>query len=106
MDGALPSASIRLATVPVLDYGPARGELTMPERFESRAYSPETTRLMKDAFDEARLKIRIIEEDEELTRKLLASAILDQINAGVRDHEKIVAAAVATMAVARNVTRQ
>jgi hypothetical protein len=78
----------------------------MPERFESRAYSPETTKLMKDAFDEASLKIRLIEEDAVLTRKLLASAILDQINAGIRDHDKIVATAVATLAVAQNVSRR
>jgi hypothetical protein len=78
----------------------------MPERFESQAYSPETIKLMKDAFGEARLTIRIIEEDAELTQKLLASAILDQVNAGVREREKIVAAAVATLAVAGNVARQ
>jgi hypothetical protein len=77
----------------------------MPERFESQAYSPETTKLMKDAFSEARLKTKIIEKDTELTRKLLASAILDQINAGVLDREKIVAVAIATLAVAGNVTR-
>jgi len=78
----------------------------MPERFESRSYSPETTRLMKEAFGEARHKIGIIEKDSELTHKLLASAILDQVNAGVLDREKIVAAVVATLAVAKNVARQ
>jgi hypothetical protein len=77
----------------------------MPERFEGEAYAPETTKLMKDAFDEAWPKIRRPGEDLALTQKLLASAILDQVNAGVRDREKIAAVALATLAVARNVSR-
>jgi hypothetical protein len=77
----------------------------MPERFESQAYAPETTKLMKDAFDEAWRKVGHEEKDIELTRKLLASAILDQVNAGAGDREKIAAAAIATLAVARNVSR-
>jgi hypothetical protein len=76
----------------------------MPERFESQAYTPETVKLMKAAFDEAWLKVRLSENDADLARKLLASAILDQVNAGALDHDKIVAAAVATLAVARNVS--
>jgi hypothetical protein len=55
----------------------------MPERFESRVYKPETTKLMKDTFDEARPKIKIVENNRELTRGLLASAILDQVSAGL-----------------------
>jgi hypothetical protein len=94
-----------LAWLAVLDCGAANGGVGMPERFESRAYSPEMTMLMKEAFSEARHKIGIIENDAELTQKLLASAILDQINAGVLDREKIVAAVVATLAVAKNVAR-
>ena len=74
----------------------------MPERFESQAYRPEITKLMKEAFEEAWSKIKRDEKDVELTRKLVASAILDQINAGVQDQDRIVAGAVATLAVARN----
>jgi hypothetical protein len=51
---------------------------------------------MKDAFEAALPKVKIIERDIQLTRKLLASAILDQVNAGNRDCESIVASAVAT----------
>jgi hypothetical protein len=76
----------------------------MPERFESQVYKPETTRLMKDAFDEAWPKIRIVENDKELTSGLLASAILDQVNEGTDDRETIAACAVATLAVARNMS--
>ena len=74
----------------------------MPERFESQAYRPEITKLMKEAFEEAWSKIKWDEKDVELTRKLVASAILDQVNAGVQDQDRIVAGAVATLAVARN----
>jgi hypothetical protein len=77
----------------------------MPERFESQAYAPETTKLMKEPFHEAWRKVGHEEKDIELTRKLLASAILDQVNAGAGDREKIAAAAIATLAVARNVSR-
>ena len=77
----------------------------MPERFESQAYAPETTRLMKEAFDEAWRKVEHGEKDVELARKLLASAILDLVNAGANDREKIAAAAIATLVVARNVSR-
>jgi hypothetical protein len=82
-----------------------KGKAAMPERFESQAYAPETTRLMREAFDAAWLKVEQGEEDVELTRRLLASAILDQVNAGASDREKIAAAAIATLAVARNVSR-
>lgn len=76
----------------------------MPERFESQSYSPETTKLMKDAFGAAWPKVRVLDKDAGLTRQLLASAILDQVNAGVQDRDKLVAAVVAILAVARNVS--
>jgi len=77
----------------------------MPERFESQAYRPEITKLMKEAFEEAWVKIKRDEKDVELIRKLVASAILDQVNAGVQERDRIVAGAVATLAVARNLPR-
>jgi hypothetical protein len=77
----------------------------MPERFEAGTYDPETNELMKDAFEAALPKVKIVDHDIGLTRTLLASAILDQVNAGVRDREAIVAGAVATLLVAQNVQR-
>ena len=77
----------------------------MPERFESQAYAPETTKLMKAAFEQAWPRVMLGGRDPELTRKLLASAILDAVNAGADDCEAIAGAAVATLAVARNVSR-
>jgi hypothetical protein len=77
----------------------------MPQRFESQVYTAETTRLMKDAFEAARHKVKLVENDLALTHQLLASAIIDQVNAGARDVDRVVAGAMATMAVARNATR-
>ncbi len=77
----------------------------MPQRFESQVYTAETTRLMKDAFEAGRHNVKLVENDLALTHQLLASAIIDQVNAGVRDVDAIVAGAVATMAAARNATR-
>jgi len=76
----------------------------MPQRFESQIYSVETTRLMKDAFEAARHKVKLIENDLQLTHQLLASAIIDQVNAGTRHPDRLVAGAIATLAVARNAT--
>ena len=76
----------------------------MPERFEAQVYQPETTKLMRVAFDEAWLSADTIENNATLTRKLLASAIVDEVNAGVRDRETIVARALATLMVARNLS--
>jgi hypothetical protein len=77
----------------------------MPERLESHVYSPETAKLMKAAFDEAWMKVALIEDNAKLTRQLLASAIIDQINVGALERNEIVAAAIATLAVARNSPR-
>ncbi len=77
----------------------------MPQRFESQVYTAETSRLMKDAFEAALQKVKLVENNPQLTHQLLASAIIDQVNAGVRDLQTIVAGAVATMAVARNAAR-
>ena len=71
-------------------------------RFESEVYEPETTKLMKDAFEAALRQVRAVENDSALTQKLLASAIVDQVSAGLRDRETIVARAVAILTVARN----
>jgi hypothetical protein len=76
----------------------------MPSRLGSQIYQPEVIRLMKDAFDTAWPMVKAAGEDAELTRYLLASAIIDQVNAGVDDSETIAARAVATLAVARNVS--
>jgi hypothetical protein len=60
--------------------------------------------LMRETFEAAWLKASPVEEDRELTRHLLASAIIDQVVAGALDRDQIAAAALATLAVAKNVS--
>jgi hypothetical protein len=74
----------------------------MPERFESNIFSPGANKLMKEVVNLAWLRAKFIDQDKELTRRLRASAIVDQVNAGADDRDRIAAAALATLAVAKN----
>jgi hypothetical protein len=69
----------------------------MPERFGAN-------KLMKEAFEVAWRKARLVEHDNELIRYLLASAIIDQVNTGGEDPDQIAAAALATLAAAKNIS--
>jgi hypothetical protein len=77
----------------------------MPERFESNVFDPATASLMKTALEAALLKCKPSRADEAKTRTLLASAIIDEVNAGAWNREKIVASALATLAVTQNILR-
>jgi hypothetical protein len=79
--------------------------MAMPERFESNVFDPATTSLMKGALEAALLKIKPSRTDEAKTRNLLASAIIDQVDAGEWNREKIVANALAATPVAPNISR-
>ena len=72
----------------------------MPERFESGVYSPEDAKLLKDAFDEAWPRVEPVGKDRELARQLLATAVIDQVESGVRDRDEIVEVAIAMLAAA------
>jgi hypothetical protein len=76
--------------------------IAMPQRFESNVFSPYANKLMKDAFEAAWLKATLIDGNREITRRLLASAIIDQVNAGAEDCNQIVSVALAALAVAGN----
>jgi hypothetical protein len=77
----------------------------MPQRFESNVFDPATTSMMRAALELALLKSKPSRADEAKTRTLLASAIIDQVNAGERVRQKIVDQALATLAVAQNISR-
>jgi hypothetical protein len=79
-------------------------DIAMPQRFESYVFSPRANKLMREAFEAAWPKAALLERDRELTRQLLASAIIDRVIAGVEDPEQIAAAALATLAVAKNIS--
>jgi hypothetical protein len=88
-------------------YGPVliQRNNPMPKRFESNVFDPATTALMKSALEAAMLKRKTSRADEQETRTLLASAIIDQVNAGEWRLEGIVDKALATFAVAQNISR-
>jgi uncharacterized membrane protein YccC len=78
----------------------------LPERFESNVFDRATAAMMKAALELALLKRKPSRADEAKTRTLLASAIIDQVNAGERVRQKIVDQALATLAASRNISRQ
>jgi hypothetical protein len=75
----------------------------MPHRFESNIFSPGANKLMQEAFEAAWMRAPLVDGNREATRQLLASAIIDQVNAGALDPERIAAAALAALAVAKNI---
>ena len=76
----------------------------MPERFESNVFDPATTALMKSALEAAVLKCKPSRADENQTRTLLASAIIDLVDAGEWRLDRIVDKAIAAYAVAQNIS--
>jgi hypothetical protein len=76
----------------------------VPQRFESHIFSQAANKLMREAFEAAWPKATLVERNRELTRQLLASAIIDQVIAGAQDRDQIAAAALATLAVAKNIS--
>jgi hypothetical protein len=88
-------------------YGPAliQRNKPMPERFEANVFDPVTIALMKSALEAAILKCKPSRVDEKETRTLLASAIIDQVNAGEWNRERVIDKALATLLVAQNISR-
>jgi hypothetical protein len=58
---------------------------------------------MQEAFGAAWQKATIIDGNRELTRQLLASAIIDAVNSGVVNPEQIAAATLGSLAVERTI---
>jgi hypothetical protein len=82
-----------------------KGENPMPERFESNVFDPATTALMKSALEAALLKCKPSRADEDQTRTLLASAIIDLVNDGEWRLDRIVEKTLAAYAVAQNISQ-
>jgi hypothetical protein len=78
-------------------------DIAMPQRFKSHVFSPSANKVMREAFEAAWRKATLVERNRELTRQLLASAIIDQVTADAEDPDQI-AAALATLAVAKNIS--
>jgi hypothetical protein len=62
----------------------------MPSRFTSGAYEPEIVKLMSEAFDSAWARFTPRPSNEDLAKKLLAGAVIELVEGGVRDPEALV----------------
>jgi hypothetical protein len=76
----------------------------MTKRPDAGAYDPELIRLMKAAFLVAWGKLPEQQRAPELARLLLAASIIDQVDDGVRDWERLAAGALAALAAARRLS--
>jgi hypothetical protein len=70
----------------------------------SGIYGPQTSALMKSALDSAWTEVQPDLRDAELVRLLLASAIIDLVDAGVDDHGTWVEGALEALAAAKRAT--
>jgi hypothetical protein len=61
--------------------------------FAQGEYGPELVRLMTEALDSAWRQVDPLVKDVELGRLVLASAIIEQVDLGVRVHDDLVATA-------------
>ena len=74
--------------------------MRLPARFTSGEYGPDLVRLMTDALESAWAEAFGAPGDSELRRLVMASAILEQVDLGVRAHEELVAKARSALAAA------
>jgi hypothetical protein len=63
-------------------------------------YGPELLKLMSEALDAAWLRVRLTPKDADLARLIMAGAIFEQVDAGVRAHDRLVAYATSVLAAA------
>jgi hypothetical protein len=77
----------------------------MPARFESGVYPPDVAAMMTKALDGAWVRGQAMSKDAELTRLLLAGAIIDLVEEGLSDCDGIIERAVKIFEAAANVTK-
>jgi hypothetical protein len=70
----------------------------MPTRFDTGVFEPEIASLMKSAFQAALAKVYVAPEDEIVAKYHLAGAIVELVSRGARDHDELVAKALASLA--------
>ena len=73
----------------------------MPKRFDSGVFEPELAKLMKDAFSHAWAKVHVVPEDSEAASHHIAGAIVEMVNAGMRDSDQLTAGALVALASAK-----
>jgi hypothetical protein len=62
----------------------------MPARFYSGAYGPELVETMSRAFDSAWIDFAPQPANKDLARALMATAIIEAVDLGTRDHDNLV----------------
>jgi hypothetical protein len=62
----------------------------MPSRFTSGSYEPELIKEMSDAFERAWADFAPRPKNERLAKRLMATAIVESVELGTRDHETLV----------------
>jgi hypothetical protein len=73
-------------------------------RFAQGEYGPELVRLMTEALESAWRQAPTLVEDVELGRLVMASAIIEQVDLGVRNHDELVSIAGKALAAALRVS--
>jgi hypothetical protein len=63
-------------------------------------YGPELLKLMSEALDAAWSRVRLTPKDADLARLIMAGAIIEQVDAGVRAEDRLVAYATSVLAAA------
>jgi hypothetical protein len=77
----------------------------MPARFESGVYPPGVAAMMTKALDGAWVRVQAMSKDAELTRLLLAGAIIDLVEAALSDCDVIIERAGKIFEAAAHVTK-
>jgi hypothetical protein len=72
----------------------------MPTRFYSGVYEPELVETMGRAFDSAWADFAPQPANKDLARSLMATAIIDAVELGARDHESLVRRATVALMIA------
>jgi hypothetical protein len=71
----------------------------------SKDYGPELIEIMGRALDSASAQATHLGGDAELARLVMASAIIDEVDAGVRTHDLLVLAALDALRLATTLSR-
>jgi hypothetical protein len=72
----------------------------MLSRLTSGEYGPDLVELMSEALDSAWRQVRRPPRDAELARLIMAAAILEQVDAGVRVRDELIGGAAKALAAA------
>jgi hypothetical protein len=76
----------------------------MPKRFDSGVFGPERSTLMKAVVEAAWAKVVVTPKDSPLLSNHLAGVIVEMVDAGVTDREKLTSQALVALALAKGLS--